>query len=165
MSARVIGYARLSADEQGASGLGLEAQRAAILGEANRRGWDVEWREDVASGKDINPGLVDVLAMLAELEASALVVAKMDRIARSARHAYNVMDAASSQGWALVVVNMNLDMTTVAGRAMAQMVAVFAEFERGLISERTRAAWLRGRRAVCRLAGHVSRRLTWSAGS
>ena len=49
---KVVGYIRVSTDEQGDSGAGLEAQRAAIAAEAKRRGWHlVEILEDTASGK------------------------------------------------------------------------------------------------------------------
>ena len=50
-SRRVVGYARVSRDEQERSGLGLDAQRAAILAEVERRNWELaELIEEVASG-------------------------------------------------------------------------------------------------------------------
>ena len=45
---------------------------------------------------------------------------------------------AQAQGWALVVLDLNLDLTTPAGEAMAHMLATFAQFERRLISQRTK---------------------------
>ena len=90
---RVIGYVRVSTEEQGMSGAGLQAQRAAIIAECERRGWTlVEIAEDVGrSGKDLKrPGIRAALDMLAAGDASALVVAKLDRLSRSmldfARH-------------------------------------------------------------------------------
>jgi DNA invertase Pin-like site-specific DNA recombinase len=142
----VIGYVRVSTDEQGSSGLGLDAQRDAITSEAERKGWAVEFKSDVASGKNVNPGLREALDLLASGQADALVIAKMDRVARSSIHAMNIIDMSREQGWALVVLDMGLDMTTSAGRAMARMLAVFAEFERDLIGERTEQA-LAARRA------------------
>jgi DNA invertase Pin-like site-specific DNA recombinase len=138
---RVIGYLRVSTDEQAQSGLGLDAQRAAIETEAERRGWTLDWREDAgASGKAINPGLWDALDLLARRQADALVVARMDRLARSVAHAADIVVAAQSQGWKLIVLDIGLDLTTPQGRAMAQMLAVFAEFEREMIGARTREA-------------------------
>jgi DNA invertase Pin-like site-specific DNA recombinase len=140
-SRHVIGYERVSTDEQAASGAGLDAQHAMIEDEAIRRGWSVEWHGDPGkSGKQVNPGLRTALDLLADGQADALVVTKMDRIARSAIHAMEIIQTAQDQGWALIVLDMNLDMTTPAGRAMARMLAVFAEFERDLISQRTREA-------------------------
>lgn len=54
-------------------------------------------------------------------------------------HAANIIEAAQSQGWSLVVLDLNLDLTTAAGRMMARTVVSFAEYERELISERTKA--------------------------
>lgn len=137
----VLGYTRVSTDEQAASGAGLVAQHDSIEDAALRRGWSVEWHSDPGkSGKAVNPGLRSALDLLADGQADALVVTKMDRIARSAIHALEIIETAQEQGWALIVLDMNLDMTTPAGRAMARMLAVFAEFERDLISQRTKEA-------------------------
>ena len=75
---RVIGYVRVSTEEQGLSGAGLEAQRSAIVAECERRGWElVRIEEDVArSGKDLGrPGVRAALEALRTKDASALVVA------------------------------------------------------------------------------------------
>ena len=83
---RVLGYVRVSTDEQGKSGAGLEAQRAAILNECERRGWElVETIEDAGySAKDLKrPGIGRALDALNRGDASALVVAKLDRLSRS----------------------------------------------------------------------------------
>lgn len=47
---QAVGYCRVSTDQQGDSGAGLEAQEAKIRAEAERRGWDLEVRTDVGSG-------------------------------------------------------------------------------------------------------------------
>ncbi len=87
----VIGYARVSTEEQAASGLGLEAQAAAIADATTRRGWSVEYLTDAAaSGKHVNPELRRALGLLATGQADALVVAKMDRLARSVSHASEI---------------------------------------------------------------------------
>lgn len=135
----VIGYTRVSTEEQVDSRAGLDAQETAIRDEGNRRGWAVELLSDPGrTGKVVNKELRRALELLASGQADALVVAKMDRIARSARAAMEIIDQAQEQGWALIILDMNLDMTTPAGRAMARMLAVFAEFESDMISTRTR---------------------------
>jgi DNA invertase Pin-like site-specific DNA recombinase len=96
--------------------------------------------EDVGgSGKHINAGLREALSLLESGQADGSIVAKLDRLARSVIHAANIIEAAQSQCWSLVVLDLNLDFTTAAGRMMARMVVSFAEYERELISERTKA--------------------------
>jgi DNA invertase Pin-like site-specific DNA recombinase len=68
------------------------------------------------------------------------VVAKLDRLSRSIINAANIIAAAQKQGWALVVLDLGMDLTTPAGEAMAHMLAVFGQFERRMISQRTRDA-------------------------
>lgn len=137
----MIGYLRVSTDEQARSGLGLEAQEAALRAEADRRGWELTvLRDEGLSGKQVNPALREALGQLAAGLADGLVVAKMDRISRSLLHAVEILDTAKVQGWALVVLDLGVDLTTPAGRALAGTMAVFAEFERELIRERTRVA-------------------------
>lgn len=135
-----FGYTRCSTEEQTDSRNGLEAQRAAIDSEAKRRGWTVEHHADEgASGKYINGSLREVLQLLASGQGDGLIVAKLDRLARSVVHAANIIEDAQAQGWSLVVLDLNLDLTTAAGRMMARTVVNFAEYERELISERTKA--------------------------
>ncbi|HXH89191.1 MAG TPA: recombinase family protein [Gaiellaceae bacterium] len=139
----VIGYARVSTDEQTSSGAGLEAQRMAILSECERRGWHlVEVIVDAGySAKDLRrPGVQKALRALEAREASALVVAKLDRLSRSMIDFTGVMAKAQKQGWALVALDCAVDTSTPAGEAMANMLATFAQFERRLIGQRTRDA-------------------------
>lgn len=138
----VVAYLRVSTDEQVQSGLGLDAQRAAVEGEAARRGWSVVWEVDEGvSGKLRNrPALDRALGRLKAGEAQALVVAKMDRLGRSVIQASDVLETARRQKWDLIVLDLGMDLATPHGKAMAQMLAVFAELEREMISARTKAA-------------------------
>lgn len=136
---RALGYLRVSTEEQATNGHGLAAQRSAIEREAERRGWTVEVRADEGqSGKIVNPALRRCLDELASGRADALIVGKLDRLARSVSHAADILDAARRQGWNLVVCDLGLDLATPQGRALAQTMAVFAELERELIAQRTR---------------------------
>lgn len=140
---RVIAYIRVSSDEQRDSGAGLAAQRAAILAECARRGWAlVEVVEDAGySAKDLKrPGVQAALQVLAEGHASALVVAKLDRLSRSMLDFTALMATAQRQGWGLIALDCAVDTTTPAGEAMANVLATFAQFERRLISQRTKDA-------------------------
>jgi DNA invertase Pin-like site-specific DNA recombinase len=136
-----FGYSRVSTDEQAQSGNGLQAQRSAIDAEAARRGWTVEHHADEgASGKYINVDLQEALQLLASGQGDGLIVSKLDRLARSIVHAANIIDAAQAQGWSLVILDLGVDLSTATGRAFANTIMVFAQLERELISERTKAA-------------------------
>jgi DNA invertase Pin-like site-specific DNA recombinase len=140
---QVLGYVRVSTQEQSASGGGLAAQRAAIEAEAERRGWDlVATIEDRGySARDLKrPGVQQALEALGRGEAGALVVAKLDRLSRSMLDFAGLMDRAQRQSWALVALDCAVDTSTPGGEAMANILATFAQFERRLIGERTRAA-------------------------
>ena len=143
--ARVIAYTRVSTSEQADSGAGLEAQRAAILAEAQRRGWaecDVDFIQDAGySGRDLDrPGIAAALDALRHHRAEALVVAKLDRLSRSLLDFAGVMDRASREHWGLIAIDVGVDTSTPAGEAMAGMLATFSQLERRLIGERTKAA-------------------------
>jgi DNA invertase Pin-like site-specific DNA recombinase len=140
---RVLGYLRVSTSEQADSRAGLEVQRASILAEAERRGWsEVTIIEDAGySAKDMRrPGLAAALSMLRGREADALVVSKMDRLSRSLLDFAGIMQRAQREGWALVALDSPADLTSPTGEAMAGVLAVFAQLERRLIGERTKAA-------------------------
>jgi DNA invertase Pin-like site-specific DNA recombinase len=143
--AKAIGYVRCSTEEQADSRAGLEVQRAAILAEAQRRGWDeadLTFVEDAGfSGKDLHrPGIEAALDALRHRKADTLVVSKLDRLSRSLVDFAGLMDRASREHWALVALDLGVDTSTPAGEAMAAMLATFAQFERRLIGERTKAA-------------------------
>ncbi|BBX27948.1 recombinase family protein [Mycolicibacterium alvei] len=138
--ALMFGYARVSTEEQAEKRNGLEAQRTTIDAEAERRGWTVEHHTDAAvTGKMIGPQLREVLELLASGQGDGLVVAKLDRLSRSIVNAANIIEAATTQGWSLVVLDLGVDLTTAAGRMVAMNLVNFAQYERELISERTRA--------------------------
>ena len=139
----VVGYVRVSTSEQGDSGAGLEAQRNAIKAACAARGWNLlAIREDVASGKSLErrPGLEQAMADIRSGLAAGLVVAKLDRLSRSVIDAASTLERARREGWNLVALDLGVDFSTAAGEAMANMTATFAQLERRLIGERTRAA-------------------------
>jgi DNA invertase Pin-like site-specific DNA recombinase len=142
---RVVGYVRVSTAEQGDSGAGLEAQRRAIEAEAARRGWNLaEIYEDIASGRSVTkrPGLERALTALegGGRSADALVVAKLDRLSRSLMDFSILMERSQRKGWALVALDLGVDTTTPSGEMLANVLAVFAHFERRLIGQRTKDA-------------------------
>src|SRR5688572_311363 len=153
-STEVLGYARVSTEEQADSGLGLEAQRSAIAGECARRGWDLaEIIEDGGySAKDLKrPGISDLLERMRRGEAATLVVAKLDRLSRSLLDFAALMERSRQEGWALVILDLGVDTTTPAGEMMANVMATFAQYERRLIGQRTKDALAVKRAAGVRL--------------
>jgi len=151
----VVGYVRVSTDEQADSGAGLAAQRAAIAAEAERRGWTLlAVHEDAgASGKSLSGrlGLQAALGAVQSGEASSLVVAKLDRFSRSLLDFADLTERSRRQGWALVALDLGVDTTTPSGEMMANVLAVFAQFERRLIGQRTKEALAQKRAAGVRL--------------
>ncbi|WP_166906169.1 recombinase family protein [Mycobacterium sp. DL440] len=140
MEPLMFGYTRVSTDEQ-VNGYGLDAQRDTIDAQAARRGWTVEhFADEGVSGKAIGPKLQEVLQLLASGQGDGLVVAKLDRLSRSIVNASNIIEAAQRQGWSLVILDLGVDLTTAAGRMQAMMLVNFAQYERELISERTKSA-------------------------
>lgn len=139
---QVIGYLRVSTEEQARSGLGMEAQRERIASEADRRGWDVQWVVDdgyTAATLD-RPGIAGALVELKAGRCGAVVVSKLDRLSRSLLDFAGLMEQARKEGWAIIALDLGVDMTTPQGQLLANVMASFAAYERELIRQRTRDA-------------------------
>lgn len=148
----VVGYVRCSTSEQADSGLGLDAQRQRLEQEADRRGWDlviVEDRGQSAKSMD-RPGIERALGVVSRGEASALIVAKLDRLSRSLLDFAALMERAKREGWALIALDLGVDTSTATGELIANVLMSVAQWERRAIGERTRdalaAARARGQR-------------------
>ena len=138
-----IAYIRVSTSEQAGSGLGLESQRARVTGMAAVKDWTlIDVIEDAgASGKDSNrDGLREVMAQVNAGLVSAVIVAKLDRLTRSVADLGAMVDLFAKRGVALVSTGESIDTSTAMGRAMVNMIGVFAQLERESIGERTRDA-------------------------
>ena len=133
----MIAYLRVSTAKQGASGLGLEAQRARVQEEAARRNADIvaEYIETESGSHDDRPQLHAAIAD-ARKRKGVLIVAKLDRLARNVRLLLEIADS----GVDPVFCDLPELPPGPAGRFMLTQLAAVAEFERGLISERTKAA-------------------------
>jgi DNA invertase Pin-like site-specific DNA recombinase len=131
----LIGYMRVSKAD-GSQGLDLQRDALLSAGISDRRLYS-----DTASGKkDDRPGLASCLQALRE--GDTLVVWKLDRLGRSLRHLVNVVHDLTNRGVGLKVLTGQgaaIDTTTPSGKLVFGIFASLAEFERDLISERTRA--------------------------
>ena len=140
---KAVGYARVSTDEQGVSGLGLEAQEAAIRTETAHRGWRLEaMHVDVASGSSMRKRgeLGKALRMLGRGDADVLVVAKLDRLSRSRLDFATLLETAAREGWAVTVLDLGVDTTTSNGRLIMSIMIALAQWEREAIGDRTKKA-------------------------
>jgi len=138
----VLAYLRVSTAEQADSGAGLQAQRAVLQAEGDRRGWSLEYVVDAGySAKDLNrPALTGALARLNVREADVLLVAKLDRLSRSVHDFSGLVKEATRRGWSVVCLDVGVDTSTPNGKFMATITAGIAELERELIGQRTREA-------------------------
>lgn len=139
----VIGYVRVSTDKQAESGAGLGSQRGMIERECTNRRWNLVRiaTDEGLSGKDINrPALTEALEDLRLGRADALVVAKLDRLSRSVKDFAHILDLSGKQGWKLIVLDVAVDTSTPSGELMVGVMSQFAQFERKIISQRTKDA-------------------------
>ncbi|HSE17736.1 MAG TPA: recombinase family protein [Pyrinomonadaceae bacterium] len=132
---QVFGYARTSTDEQTN---GMESQVALLQQEAQRRGVAIEIRTEHGSAKSVNrrPVLRELLETL-DKQGGMLIVPKLDRLVRSVINFCEIVERSRKHKWNLVVLDA-LDTESPQGELMAGMLAVFAQFERRLISARTK---------------------------
>lgn len=147
-----VAYLRVSTDRQGKSGLGLEAQQAAIT--AFLRPGDrllVPPFVEVESGRRADrPKLAEALARCRATGAT-LLVAKLDRLARNARFLLSVVEGTGEAG--VVFLDLpNLPAGPVGKFMLTQMAAV-AELEAGLISQRTKGALAAAKARGTKLGG------------
>jgi DNA invertase Pin-like site-specific DNA recombinase len=156
---RVIGYTRVSTEDQAESGAGLAAQKTAIETAVQRAGWELlELIVDPAlSGASMKkrPQLIAALDRLDAGEADVLLVSKLDRLSRSVRDFATTLERAQDKGWRLVLLDLG-DTSTPVGEMTANVIASAAQYERRLIGQRTREGLAAKRAAGVRL-GRPSR--------
>ena len=131
-----VTYCRVSTARQGRSGLGLDAQRSAVVGYLNGGVWRVvgEFIEVESGRKSDRPELAKALAC-ARLHRAALVVAKVDRLTRSSAFLSRLLEAGVDVRFC--------DLPQIegpTGRFLLQQMASVAELEAGMIGDRTRKA-------------------------
>ncbi len=123
-----IGYARVSTEEQETA-----AQEKALLD----AGCEKIFLEKASGGRWDRPELHRLLDQLRQ--GDILVVWKLDRLSRSLRDVLLILEKIDQLGAGFRSLTESVDTTSAAGRMMMQIVATFAEFERAMLQERTRA--------------------------
>ncbi|RYE51672.1 MAG: recombinase family protein [Hyphomicrobiales bacterium] len=142
-----VAYYRVSTAKQGRSGLGLDAQRKAVADHLNGGDWELvgEFTEkESGKAQDNRPKLIAALRQC-RLTGATLIVAKLDRLSRNAAFLMTLRDA----GVSFVCADMPDANTLTIG-----LMAVMAQHERELISQRTRDALAAAKVRGVKLGGH-----------
>jgi len=147
---RVLGYVRVSTEDQTTNGVSLDAQRHRLTAYATAHGLElvgIEADEGISAKKTSNrPALQRALARLRRKEADGLVAVKLDRLSRSTRDVLDLVSTSEREGWALHSIEERLDTSSPHGRFVVTVLAALAQMEREQIASRTKAAMAELRR-------------------
>mgnify|MGYP001550098313 FL=1 len=143
---KVCIYARVSTDKQTVSNQLQELHKV-----AERHSWEVvaEYKDrsiSGAKGRDKRPQFDAMLKAANRREFDVIMSWSVDRLGRSLQHLVEFLGDIQQKGVDLYLHQQNIDTSTPSGKAMFQMVGVFAEFERAMIQERVKAGLARARK-------------------
>lgn len=127
----IYGYARVSTSGQARDGNSLTSQEAAL----RAAGAEKIFVEQFTGTKKHRPKLDRLIGDL--VDGDTLIVTKLDRIARSAKHGIDIIDNLADKGVCVNVLNMGRVDSSPTGKLMRTILLAFAEFERDMIVERT----------------------------
>lgn len=138
---RAVGYVRVSTAEQAREGWSLDAQHRRVAAYCEAKSWPLAhvYEDAGVSALKHRPGWERLLTDVLADGVTHVVALKLDRFGRSALDLLSTYDVLERKGVALVCIEDSIDTSTPAGRLMRTVLAAVAEFERDLISERTRA--------------------------
>lgn len=126
-------YARISTSDQT-----VENQKLRLIDYANSRGVEYDFYEEIESTRKTRPVKQELLKKLRNGLYSSVIIYKLDRWARSSTELILDTKELIDKGIVFISLSDNLDFSTAAGKLQFQILSAFAEFERSLISERTR---------------------------
>ena len=135
-------YCRVSTEEQHA-----EKQEYLCQEHCKRNGIDVfKVYTDVISGTTTSrEGFNQMLTDMRLYRFNTIICTKLDRVGRSLSHLLSLFDEFKKKGVEFIAVTQNIDTSTSSGKLQMQMLAAFAEFERNMISERTKEGMKRAK--------------------
>jgi DNA invertase Pin-like site-specific DNA recombinase len=142
---RVAIYARVSTDDQT-----VENQRRELEAAAERHGWHLvqvftDKGVSGAKGRDKRPGFDALCAGITRRDFDMVAAWSVDRLGRSLQDLVAFLGELHGKHVDLYLHQQGLDTSTPAGRALFQMLGVFAEFERAIIVERVRSGMARAK--------------------
>jgi len=137
---KVALYARVSTTEQT-----TENQIIILKRVAEARGWDYTIIEETMTTRRQRPKKAALLKSLRLKEYDAVCILKLDRWARSLTELVREVEELHNIGILFISVNDNIDLSSPSGKLQFQILAAFAEFERNIISERTKEGLARKR--------------------
>lgn len=136
-------YARVSTHDQQT----LPMQLSALRDYVQKRGWTIAVEiKDVGSGASLRPRREELLMAARRREIDLVLVLRLDRWGRSLVDLVTTLQELVDLGVGFVSLSEALDMTTPSGRALAGMLAVFAEFERDILRDRVKAGIAQARK-------------------
>jgi putative DNA-invertase from lambdoid prophage Rac len=129
-------YARVSTHDQQTLPLQLDAMREYV----KKRDWTLAVEvEEIGSGAKTRPKRDELLKLARQRKIDVIIVWRLDRWGRSVSDLISTIRELTDIGVSFISLTEALDLTTPAGKAMAGMLAVFAEFERDILRERVKA--------------------------
>ena len=136
---KAVGYLRVSTEEQVLEGYSLDAQKNKIIEYCKTNGYDLidYYVDEGISGKSLKrPKVQELISDVKKRKFNAIVVYRLDRFTRSLKDLANLIELFDKFNVLIKSTSEDLDISSLSGRAMVQMLGVFAEFERGAIAER-----------------------------
>ncbi len=152
-------YLRVSTRDQAEEGHGLDASRADIERWAAANGKHIiAYRPETRSGKDVygRKVLLELFNRVANGDGDGIVVSKLDRLVRSTIDFAHLIVDAREQQWAIVALDVGLDMSTPHGELIATFMVGMAQWERRIIGQRTADGLAAARAKGVRLGRPVS---------
>jgi putative DNA-invertase from lambdoid prophage Rac len=129
-------YSRISTHDQQT----LPLQQKAMRDYVKKRGWSIARQiKEIGSGAKTRPQREELLKAARRREVDVIIVWRLDRWGRSLADLVTTLKELADLGVGFVSLTEAIDLTTPSGRALAGMLAVFAEFERDILRERVKA--------------------------
>jgi putative DNA-invertase from lambdoid prophage Rac len=136
MTMKAALYSRVSTHDQQT----LPLQQKAMREYAKKRGWNIALQiKEVGSGAKTRPQREELLRAARRREVDVIIVWRLDRWGRSLADLVTTLKELADLSIGFVSLTEAIDLTTPSGRALAGMLAVFAEFERDILRERVKA--------------------------
>ena len=145
MTKKAVIYVRVSTDGQT-----TENQRLALEQVSEKSGWEIvgvyeDHAVSGAKGREQRPAFDRLCKDATRREFDVVMAWSVDRLGRSLQHLVTFLGELHAVGVDLFLHQQGIDTTTPAGKAMFQMMGVFAEFERAMIQDRVKAGLARAR--------------------